>query len=65
MEEGTLQMFKGELEKQCRFALMGIEDFSSNNPWRIWCSIHAFLVAAGNISKIFWPDFYFQRLGKK
>jgi hypothetical protein len=71
MDATTLEMFKRELEKQCRFALMAYndlmeilkqvlkakkaEDIKRQEVERIWCSIHAFLMAAGNISKIFWP----------
>lgn len=71
MDETTFQMFKGELEKQCRFALMAhdnlieilkhvlqtkrAEDIKREDVERMWSSIHSFLVAAGNISKIFWP----------
>ncbi len=67
MDANSLGMFKRELEKQCTFALMAYDDLNETlralrskkaqreDVERIWSSIHSFLVAAGNISKIFWP----------
>ena len=60
METFILRIFQREVERQCRFALIAIDDLkqalqTSNND-RIWYSIQAFLVAAGNISKLLWPS---------
>ncbi len=67
MDATNLEMFKRELENQCRFALMAYNDLTEilkalqskkverEDVERIWSSIHAFLVTAGNISKILWP----------
>ena len=71
MEKATLQSFQMEVEKQCRFALMALQDLNQalnevlkskdakdikrKDIERIWYSIHAFLTASANISKLFWP----------
>ena len=59
MKSEDLEIFQGELKKQCEFALKAVEDLKqalkANDASRIWSSIHAFLGAAGNISKLFWP----------
>jgi len=67
MDAKTLEMFKRELENQCRFTLMAYIDLTEilkalqskqverEDVERIWSFIHAFLVASGNISKILWP----------
>jgi hypothetical protein len=45
--------------RQSQFALMAMDDLknalSSNDEDRLWYSVQAFLVAAGNISKLLWP----------
>lgn len=55
-----LRIFQREVERQCRFALIAIQDLNlalqASNMDRIWYSIQAFLVAAGNISKLLWPS---------
>ena len=59
METMILRIFQGEVERQCRFALIAVEDLnqalSTDDRDRIWYSIQAFLVAAGNVSKLLWP----------
>lgn len=54
-----LRIFQREVERQCRFAFIAFEDLSQAvricDIDRIWYSIQAFLVAAGNISKLLWP----------
>jgi hypothetical protein len=60
MDKVVLHIFQREVERQCRFALMAIEDLNkalqTNNMDRIWYSIQSILVAAGNISKLLWPS---------
>jgi len=60
METMILQIFQREVERQCRFALIAIEDLrqalKTSDSDSIWYSIQAFLVAAGNISKLLWPS---------
>jgi hypothetical protein len=58
-ERQVADIFLYEVTNQCKFALMAFEDLtqalSSNDTLRIWYSIHAFLAATGNISKLLWP----------
>jgi len=60
MEKMVLRVFHREVERQCKFALMAAEDLSgalqAGDMDRIWYSVQAFLVAAGNISKLLWPS---------
>ncbi len=59
MEKMVLKIFQREIERQCKFAIIAIEQtkagLESNNLDIVWYAIQNFLVAAGNISKIFWP----------
>lgn len=59
METITLRIFQREVERQCRFAIIAVQDLNqalqADDMDRIWYSIQAFLVAAGNISKLLWP----------
>ena len=59
MEKIVLQIFQGEIKKQCSFAIIAIEQIktglSNNNLNLIWYAIQNFLVAVANISKFFWP----------
>lgn len=59
METMILRIFQREVERQCKFALIAVQDLNqalqTNDKDRIWYSIQAFLVAAGNISKLLWP----------
>jgi len=55
----VLRIFQREVERQCRFALVAVEDLNaalaSHDSDRIWYSVQGLLVAAGNISKLLWP----------
>lgn len=59
MEKMVLRIFQKEIERQCKFAIIAIEEvktgLSNNNSDLVWYAIQNFLVAVGNISKIFWP----------
>jgi hypothetical protein len=68
VETPILRIFQGEVVKQCRYAILAIEDLenalkgmneqkltTSYGMSRIWFSIQAFLVATGNLSKLLWP----------
>ncbi len=59
MDKHVLRIFQRETERQCRFAIMAIEDIQkelqATGVDRIWYSVQAFLVAAGNLSKLLWP----------
>jgi len=55
----VLRIFQKEIERQCKFAIIAIEQgktgLSNNDSDLIWYAIQNFLVVVGNISKIFWP----------
>jgi hypothetical protein len=55
----VLRIFQREVERQCRFALIAIQDLEQALQTidldRLWYSVQAFLIAAGNISKLLWP----------
>jgi len=59
MEERVRRIFLSEAGWQCNFALIAVGDLKqalqTQDEERIWYSLHAFLVAAGNISKLLWP----------
>lgn len=59
MDTMVLRIFQREVERQCKFALMSIQDLrnalQNGDMDRIWYFIQSFLVAVGNISKILWP----------
>ena len=59
MEKMVLRIFQREIERQCKFAIIAIEQtktgLTNNNLDLAWYAIQNFLVAVGNISKIFWP----------
>lgn len=56
----ALRIFQKEIERQCKFAIIAIDEIKSglanNNSDVVWYAIQNFLVAVGNISKIFWPS---------
>ena len=62
MDKHVLRIFQRETERQCRFAIMAIEDIqkelqaTDTDMDRIWYSVQSFLVAAGNLSKLLWPN---------
>jgi len=59
MEKMVLKIFQMEIERQCKFAIIAIEQIktglSNKDSDLVWYAIQNFLVAVGNISKIFWP----------
>ncbi|MEW6455265.1 MAG: hypothetical protein AB1410_00940 [Acidobacteriota bacterium] len=60
MEKMVLKIFLIEIERQCKFAITAIDEIKSGllniNSDIVWYAIQNFLVAIGNISKIFWPS---------
>jgi len=60
METHVLRIFQREIERQCKFAIIAAEDMYKAlqiaDTDRLWYSIQAFLVAAGNVSKLLWPS---------
>jgi len=63
MEKMVLQIFQGEIEKQCKFAIIAIEQIktglanTNSDLDVVWYAIQNFLVAVANISKFFWPQY--------
>ncbi|KPJ72716.1 hypothetical protein AMJ52_05385 [candidate division TA06 bacterium DG_78] len=59
MEKMVLRIFQREIERQSNFAIIAMEQIKSglanDNLDLVWYAIQNFLVAVGNISKIFWP----------
>ena len=60
MEKMVLRIFQREIERQCKFAIMAIDEIkfglSNHNTDMVWYAMQNFLVAVGNISKIFWSS---------
>jgi hypothetical protein len=60
VERFLLRQLQREVERQCRFATLALEDLdeaaSSGQGLRFWFSIQNFLVAVGRISRLLWPD---------
>jgi len=60
METMVLRIFQREVERQCKFATIAAQDLNqalqAGDMDRVWYSIQAFLVAAGNVSKLLWPS---------
>ena len=69
MEKQLLNCFQLEVARQCRWAILSIEDLEGAlkgltsgklaheyGMSRLWMSIQTFLVATGNISKLLWPS---------
>lgn len=60
MDKRILRIFQREIERQCRFAIIAVQDLQkalqAPDMDRIWYSIQSFLVAAGNVSKLLWPS---------
>jgi hypothetical protein len=59
MDKMVLRIFQHEVERQCRFSLLALQDLDqalqNRDTDRIWYSVQSILVAVGNISKILWP----------
>ena len=70
MEKDILKIFQREIERQCKFAIIAIDEIKSgllnNNSDIVWYAIQNFLIAVGNVSKIFWPSYErYQEQGEK
>jgi len=59
MEKMVLKIFQREVERQCKFAIIAVEQIkaglANNDSDLVWYALQNLLVAIGNISKIFWP----------
>lgn len=60
MDTRILRIFQREVERQCKFAIMAAQDLDNAlqpiDHDKLWYSVQSLLVAAGNISKLFWPS---------
>lgn len=66
LEKHIWELFKGEIQRNCDFALLAYEDMiyrsqvntTSDKTFldRLWMSVVSFLIAVANISKILWPS---------
>lgn len=61
MEKMVLKIFQGEIEQQCKFVIIAVEQIktglANTNLDLVWYAIQNFLVAVANISKFFWPPY--------
>jgi len=59
LESDYLHIFQTEVKNQCGFAITAIKEIQislkQNDLEKFWYSVHGFLTAIGNISKLFWP----------
>ncbi len=59
MDEHRQRVFIREVERQTQFGLVAAADLENalklQDMERIWYSVQALLVAAGNVSKLLWP----------
>ena len=68
METSLLRQFQREIERQCQFAMIALQDMeeaSANSDGRLfWYSVQGLMVAVGRISRLLWPpDPLFPRRG--
>ena len=60
MEKMLLKIFQTEIKRQCKFAIIAVEQIKMGLENAdldiVWYAIQSFLVAVGNISKNFWPS---------
>lgn len=65
----VLRIFQREIERQCKFAIIAVEQIKTgltdNNSDLAWYAIQNFLIAVGNISKIFWPKQKYEKRGEE
>ncbi len=59
MEKTLLRQFQIEVERQCQFAMIALQDMeeaSANSDGRLfWYSVQGLMVAVGRISRLLWP----------
>src|ERR671917_1695911 len=70
MEKTLLRQFQIEVERQCQFAMIALQDMeeaSANSDGRLfWYSIQGLMVAVGRISRLLWPpDPLFPKRGEE
>jgi hypothetical protein len=70
MDEHIKRIFVFEIERQAKFAVIASSDLEQalrdgGNIDTIWYSVQAFLIAAGNLSKLFWPIDQYANRGRE
>jgi hypothetical protein len=59
METSLLRQFQREIERQCQFAMIALQDMdeaSANSDGKLfWYSVQGLLVAVESISRLLWP----------
>src|ERR671917_1195418 len=70
MEKHLLRQFQREIERQCQFVMISLQDLeesSSNGDGKLfWYSVQNFVVAVGRISRLLWPpDPLFPKRGEE
>ena len=59
MEKTLLRQFQIEVERQCQFAMIALQDMdeaSANSDGRLfWYSVQGLMIAVGRISRLLWP----------
>ena len=59
MEKTLLRQFQVEVERQCQFAMIALQDMeeaSANSDGRLfWYPVQGLIVAVGRISRLLWP----------
>ncbi len=59
MEEGLLRHLQREIERQCQFAMIALQDMdeaSANSDGKLfWYSVQGLLVAVDSVSRMLWP----------
>ena len=60
MDEFLLRQFQLEVERQCQFAMIALQDMeeaSANSDGKLfWYSVQGFMVATGKVSRFLWPE---------
>ena len=70
MEKSLLRHFQMEVERQCQFTMIALQDMeeaSANGDGKLfWYSVQNFVVAVGRISRLLWPpDPLFPKRGEE
>jgi len=70
MERFLLRHFQAEVERQCQFAMIALEDMeessASGDGKLFWYSLQGLMVAVGRISRLLWPpDPLFPKRGEQ
>jgi hypothetical protein len=71
MDSFLSQLFLREIRQQCQFAMSDYKEMTQaireRDNYKLFHSLQSFLIAAANISKIFWPirDKYYGQRGQE